>query len=129
MLVGSRVEKLINERCITKSEILDATGLSKATLYNIINGSGSPSCDNLEKLADFFGVSMDYFFDRQLTHKGNGSIGHNMVFNGNGNKVNGDITIGLCQKEIEHLLSLLEEKERIISEKERTIQILIKSTP
>lgn len=30
-----------------------------------------------------------------------------------------------CQKEIEHLNALLEEKERVISEKERTIQILM----
>ena len=64
MLVGNRIEKLINEQNKTKSEILDKIGLSKATLSNIINAVGSPSCENLEKVAAYFGVSMDYFFDR-----------------------------------------------------------------
>jgi hypothetical protein len=44
---------------------------------------------------------------------------------GNGNKISGDITLSECRKEIEHLNALLEEKERVITEKERTIQILI----
>ena len=42
-----------------------------------------------------------------------------------GNKISGDITLSECRKEIEHLNALLEEKERVITEKERTIQILI----
>ncbi len=44
------------------------------------------------------------------------SIGHSV--NGNGNLVSGDIRLNECQREIEHLKELL-------SEKERTIQILL----
>ena len=78
--------------------------------------------DNLEIIADYFNVPIDYFFDRDINSSGI-NIGHQVK--GNGNKISGDITLSECRKEIEHLNALLEEKERVITEKERTIQILI----
>ena len=70
----------------------------------------------MEKIADFFKVPIDYFFDRSI-ETSSVNIGHHV--NGNGNKVSGDITLSECKKENEHLKELL-------SEKERTIQILMK---
>lgn len=52
------------------------------------------------------------------------------IANGNGSasSVYGNATAGVIadkDKEIEHLKQLLEEKDKIINEKERTIQILM----
>ena len=64
----------------------------------------------IRKIALFFGVSIDYFFDNEkMPHS---SIGHSV--NGNGNLVSGDIRLNECQREIEHLKELLSEKERTI---------------
>lgn len=67
-------------------------------------------------------MAIDYFYDREIDPSSI-NIGHHV--NGNGNKVSGDITLSECQREIEHLTQLLHEKQIIIDEKERTIQILL----
>ena len=68
-------------------------------------------------------MPIDYFYDREVEIDEKWHIGHNV--NGNGNKVSGNISISEYQKEIEHLTQLLHEKQIIIDEKERTIQILL----
>lgn len=70
-----------------------------------------PKADNLEKIADFFGLPIDYFFDREIADIST-NTGHHV--NGNGNKIIGDITLSECQKENQHLRELLAEKERTI---------------
>ncbi len=122
MFNGLKINNLIDRSGITKVTLFTAIGLSKKGLDDIISGTHAPRVTILESIADYFKVPMDYFFDREVDCSGI-NIGHQVK--GNGNNVSGDITLSECRKEIEHLKSLLEEKERIISEKERTIQILM----
>lgn len=113
MLVPQRIVELIESNRLTKKGFCEKVDISVQTLENVLKGSDIGS-KKLEKIALFFGVSMDYFFDSEkMTHS---SIGHSV--NGNGNLVSGDIRLNECQREIEHLKELL-------SEKERTIQILL----
>ena len=107
-----RILKLIEERNITKTDVARGVGISVQTLDNTINGS-ELGCIKLARLADFFNVSLDFFFDREHIDM---HIGHSVQ--GNSNNVSGDITLGECKKEIAHLHELLKEKER-------TIQILL----
>lgn len=122
MFNGFKINDLIEDRGVTKVALYKAIGLSKKGLDDIISGNHAPKAPILESIADYFKLPIDYFFDREVDYNGI-NIGHHV--NGNGNKVSGDITLSECRTEIEHLRSLLEEKERIIAEKERTIQILI----
>ena len=90
--------------------------VTPAALDNIINGISIPKADNLEKIADFFEVPIDYFFDRSIEISDPA-----LSITGNGNKVqhgDGNIMTETQAKEIEHLNQLLAEKER-------TIQILL----
>ena len=122
MFNGLKINKLLEERGITKVNLFTHIGISKKGLDDVINGVHAPKVTYVEALADFFKVPIDFFFDRDINSSGI-NIGHQVK--GNGNKVSGDITLSECQKELEHMKTLLEEKDKIITEKERTIQILM----
>ena len=122
MFNPDKIRRLFEDRNISQAQFIKDTSISKSNLYVWLNNTSIPGADNLEIIADYFNVPIDYFFDRETNPLGI-SIGHQVK--GNGNKVSGDITLSECQKEIEHLNALLEEKERVITEKERTIQILM----
>ena len=115
MFIGERINNLLEERKITKVNLYTSIGMSGPGLDKIIAGA-NVRVGSLEKIANFFNVSMDYFFDREIDTTSI-RIGHHV--NGTGNNVSGDITLSECQKELAHLQQLLEEKER-------TIQILLK---
>ena len=115
MYNGQKIKDLIESKKISAKEIYCKAGISKPTFDSMVKDNGNPTAKNLEALANALECSIDYFFDRE-DHTNN-NIGHHV--NGNGNKVSGDITLSECQKEIQHLQKLLDEKER-------TIQILLK---
>ena len=110
--IPERILQLIEERELTKADVAKGAKITVQTLDNAIKGS-EMGCKKLARLADFFGVSLDFFFDREQNDI---HIGHSVQ--GNSNNVTGDITLGECKKEIAHLRELLTEKER-------TIQILL----
>lgn len=120
MFNGEKLKLLFEEKKIQQNAFCEETGISKSNLWVWVKGDSKPGADALEKIADYFNLPIDYFFDRECT---DASIGHHI--NGNGNKVIGDITLSEYKQEIEHLRALIAEKERIISEKERTIKILM----
>lgn len=122
MFNGLRIRELLEEKGVQQNTFSVETGISKSNLWVWIEGKSKPGADALEKMADYFKVPTDYFFDRNIDLP-NISIGHQVK--GNGNKVSGDVTISECRKEIAHLNALIEEKERVINEKERIIQILM----
>ena len=121
MFNAKKIEMLIEANRLTKKELCKNVDISLQTLDNTLKGSEIGS-RKLERIADFFKVAIDYFYDREIDPSSI-NIGHHV--NGNGNKVSGDITLSECQREIEHLTQLLHEKQIIIDEKERTIQILL----
>lgn len=103
------ITKLLEDRKIQVKEFLKEVGISKQTYYNLID-SGGGYISTLEKIADYFNLPIDYFFDREIK---------NITVNGSKNQVgNGNVMIESQATEIEHLKRLLEEKER-------TIQILM----
>lgn len=114
MFKPKRILELIENNKLTKKAFCDKVEISEQTLANVLRGSDIGS-KKLERIAILFGVSMDYFFENEISTHPN--IGHSI--NGNGNNISGDIRLNECQREIEHLKELL-------SEKERTIQILLK---
>lgn len=64
MFKGYIIEQLIRERKVKKADVYRYADIQKATLDNIIKGTNVPNCNTLEKIADFFNVSIDIFFER-----------------------------------------------------------------
>ena len=53
-------EKLLRERGVTAYKVAKDTGIGTATLSNWKNGKYTPKQDKMQKLADYFGVTIDY---------------------------------------------------------------------
>ena len=75
MFKGYIIEQLIRERKVKKADVYRYADIQKATLDNIIKGTNVPNCNTLEKIADFFNVSIDIFFERVKND--------NTMYNGN----------------------------------------------
>lgn len=53
-------EALCEERNVRPGTVSRATGISTATLTNWKQGKYTPKLDKLQKIADYFGVTVDY---------------------------------------------------------------------
>lgn len=56
-------ERLCKERGVTASKVSKATGISTATLSNWKKGNYTPKQDKLQKIADYFDVSVDFLMN------------------------------------------------------------------
>jgi len=64
-----KIEEQLNETRRTKSELIEAIGLSRGGFYNMIEKK-SMKVDTLVKMSKFFGVPVSYWFeeDESLVH-------------------------------------------------------------
>lgn len=62
MLNYEKFEKLRIEKGVTAKEVSDATGIVQSTFSDWKKGKSKPKVDKLIKLADYFGVPLEYFF-------------------------------------------------------------------
>ena len=58
-----KYEKLLEERGETSYQVSKATGVGQNTLSDWKTGRSQPKVDNLQKIADHFGVSISYFLE------------------------------------------------------------------
>lgn len=56
-----KFQELLNSSEKTAYQVSKETGISTATLSNWKNGNYNPKVDKLKILADYFGVTLDYF--------------------------------------------------------------------
>lgn len=107
---------LLEERGILHKELLEYLGKNyNGSLKQILDGDIKAS--NLEKMADFFGVSIDTFFDRTSSNNG-------IMVGGVGNKVHHLSVNSALNKEKENLEALIEEKDKRIKILEDMIELL-----
>ena len=52
--------KLRNEKGVKDSDVVKATGITKSTFSDWKSGRSKPKNDKLQKIADYFGVTIDY---------------------------------------------------------------------
>lgn len=55
--ISNNINKLINEKNVTQVQIHNHTKIPKSTLTGYVKGTSTPNTGNIQKLADFFGVS------------------------------------------------------------------------
>lgn len=58
-----KFEALLIERNITSYRVSKDTGISQATLSDWRRGRSKPKVEKLQILANYFGVSLDYFLN------------------------------------------------------------------
>jgi len=63
-LLGTQIKKLRNEKGLTQERLAKKIGLSRGSLSMIEINKREPDNKTLQKLADFFDVSVDYLLGR-----------------------------------------------------------------
>jgi transcriptional regulator with XRE-family HTH domain len=59
--IGEKLKTLRKGRKLTQQELSEKLGLSRATISNYEVGRRSPHLTDLRRLAEFYGVGLDYF--------------------------------------------------------------------
>lgn len=61
---STRLTSLRKEKKLLQADVANKVGIARATYGAYEQGNRQPDFDTLEKLADFFGVSLDYLLGR-----------------------------------------------------------------
>ncbi|AEE95322.1 helix-turn-helix domain-containing protein [Mahella australiensis] len=67
MLFNEIIKQLRLEKGLSQKEIANAIGVDRTTYNKYETGKSQPDFDTVQKLADFFGVSVDYLLGRSDT--------------------------------------------------------------
>lgn len=94
MSLGKRIALLRNKKNITQEHLANALGIARATIAMYETDKREPDNTNLKKIADFFGVSIDYLLGRK-------NIKNQQTFSNN--------LTGKDEKEIEKMLTQMRE--------------------
>ena len=62
-------EKLLMERGVTAYKVAKATGISTGSMTDWKKGRSAPKVDKLQKIADYFGVSVEYLLGNEPKEK------------------------------------------------------------
>lgn len=65
-----RLKELREAKGLSQYSFADAFGISQSTIGNWEAGKREPNFDTMQRLADFFGVSVDYLLGREPTPEG-----------------------------------------------------------
>ena len=57
-----KIAELMQKNNVTAYQVAKATGLSNSAFSTWKKGRNKPNVEALQKLAEYFGVSVDYFF-------------------------------------------------------------------
>lgn len=60
-----RFERLLEQKGVRAADVARATGITTTTLSAWKKGRYEPKTDKLQKIADYFGVPITYFYDDQ----------------------------------------------------------------
>jgi|GEM_PF-5041066 DNA-binding Xre family transcriptional regulator len=115
--VGAEIKRLIDKKNIKRRELAHHLEMTEANVSKIY-GKASIDAAMLEKICQFIGVPVSYFFEseehpRNMAISGNGNqaiAGHNNVVGGGGS----DGRVAALEEKVALLERLLEEKERYI---------------
>lgn len=114
------INELLKKKNLSVKEFCKRAQISDQT-YRQMQSRNSTKTEILERIAQVLNVPVGYFFGE---HTGVCVTGeYTQVHSGQGNQ----IMLTQEEREIEHLRELLAERDKVIEEKERLIQILLSS--
>lgn len=117
-----RIKSICETKGVSIRNIAEQIGMSEQNIHRCIRVN-QIQAHQLEIIAKFFNVPIGYFFDDDKSVPPNTASvkGNNNVLVGGNN--NGSINkLANCEREVEHLNAIVEEKERLI-------QVLMKNQP
>ncbi len=116
MYNGQKISDLITAHGIKKNSLCEAIGFtSSSQLRQVI--SGNPTVKTIEKIADYFCVSIDYFFERTASFD-------RMETPTVQDDMEGRSSINPYKEELRSAKQLLAEKDKHIASLERMVDIL-----
>ena len=59
--IGDKLRILRKERCLTQEQLAEKLGIKRATISNYEIGRRTPHLSDLRKIAEFYGVGLDFF--------------------------------------------------------------------
>ena len=65
MPIYANFKHLLKQNGVTPYQVSKATGISQSTLSDWKTGRAKPKADKLLKLAEYFGVTVDYFLKEE----------------------------------------------------------------
>lgn len=65
IIVAERIKYLMDAEDISQYSLAKKLGISQSTICNWLNGKKEPSIENLWKLADYFGETIDFLVGRE----------------------------------------------------------------
>ena len=60
-----KFQHLLDEKNVTANKVAVATGVDRSTFTHWKNGRYTPKIETLEKIADYFGVPVSYFYGEE----------------------------------------------------------------
>lgn len=69
MIIGERIAQLRKSRSMSQFQLAKTLNIATSTLGMYETNKRKPNMEMLEKLADFFGVSIDYLLGREASDK------------------------------------------------------------
>lgn len=69
MTIGERIAQLRKSRSMSQFQLAKTLNIATSTLGMYETNKRKPNMEMLEKLADFFGVSIDYLLGRETSDK------------------------------------------------------------
>ena len=64
-MIGEKLKTLRKNRNLKQDDIAELFGITKGTVSNWENNRRTPNIQQLQRLSDFYGVSMDYFNEEE----------------------------------------------------------------
>ena len=126
MYNGLIIEEMLRNAKMTKKDFIKALGYEgksgySSTLGQLVNGN--PSVRRLEKVADFFVVSMDTFFVRD-NFKTNKHVVLSRDTVNQAEVIDQEAKCKILEQQVENLNALLTERNALITEKDKRIETL-----
>ena len=63
-----KIDKLLKDNNITPYRMCKVLGIKTSSMTAWKQGRYKPSLNNLKKIADFFGTTIDYFLQKGISH-------------------------------------------------------------
>lgn len=62
-ILGKKIQKLLDEHNVTAYRLSKDTGIPYSCIANYRSGRSKPKLDKLKKIADYFGVPIEFFLE------------------------------------------------------------------
>lgn len=70
--MNTRFDELLKSKGVSRYQVFKATGVPQSSLSDFLSGKSTPKYENMKKLADYFGVSVEYLLGNEQKEKPSG---------------------------------------------------------